>query len=169
MLGIHYLHLLHWILEDSVERVQAFASNFACPNLEGDDLTVAHLEFQKRTLAAVETSWCVQEEHFSLMGTEGAVHYRDLRHLEIWSENGPFEGRLLRLKGDGKPEIFDPLLPPEWDDAENPLNQHCQFVEALQLGRAPEVSAEQGLADLRIVEACYASAHSGKAVEVFRS
>ncbi|MCI0626763.1 MAG: Gfo/Idh/MocA family oxidoreductase [Acidobacteria bacterium] len=165
-LGVHYLHLLQWILQDAVFQVQAFSTNLACPHLEGDDLMLAHLKLRNGTLAELETSWCVQEEHFSLMGTQGAVHYRDNRCLEIWSENGPFEGKILRLKGDGKPEHLDPLLPPEWDDEENPLNQHRQFVEALQSGRSPEVSVEQGMTDLRIVEACYESARSGVSVKL---
>src|SRR5262249_55324657 len=82
-LGVHYQNLLRWILGDRIVRVQAMMKNRACPHLEGDDLALAHLELASGAYADVQTSWCVQEEHFSILGTRGAIHYRDNRTIEF--------------------------------------------------------------------------------------
>jgi predicted dehydrogenase len=156
-LGVHYQHLLRWMLDDRVVRVQAFMQNRACPHLEGDDLALVHFELASGAYAEVQTSWCVQEEHFSLLGTRGSIHYRDNRRVEFIGEGGPFDGDVLKLKGDGTPEEIAPLLPPAWDDAANPFNQHRSFFVALREGRAPEVTGEDGREDVRIMEACHQS------------
>lgn len=157
-LGVHYQHLLRWMLDDRVTRVQAFMQNRACPHLEGDDLALTHFELASGAYAEVQTSWCVQEEHFSLLGTRGSIHYRDNWRVEFIGEGGPFAGEVLQLKGDGKPEEIAPLLPPAWDDAANPFNQHRSFFAALREGRTPEVTGKDGREDVRIMEACHQSA-----------
>jgi len=163
-LGVHYQHLLRWILGDRVVRAQAFMQNRACPHLEGDDLAMAHLELASGAYADVQTSWCVQEEHFSILGTRGSVHYRDNKRLEFVGEGGPFKGAALELRGDGTPEEFAPLLPPGWDEAANPFNQHRSFFAALAEGQRPEVSGEDGREDVRIMQACQQSAREGRVI-----
>lgn len=165
-LGIHYQHLLRWILDDRIVRVQAFMQNRACPHLEGDDLAMIHLELASGAYADVQTSWCVQEEHFSLLGTRGSIHYRDNQRLEFIGEGGPFKGHALELKGDGTPEVVAALPPPAWDDAANPFNQHRSFFAALAEGRRPEVSGEDGREDVRIIQACHQSAEEERVIRL---
>lgn len=165
-LGVHYQHLLRWMLADRVTRVQAFMQNRACPHLEGDDLALVHLQLASGAYAEVQTSWCVQEEHFSLLGTRGSIHYRDNRRVEFIGEGGPFKGEVLELKGDGKPEEIASLLPPAWDDAANPFNQHRSFFAALLEGRAPEVTGAEGREDVRIMEACHQSAAEERVIQL---
>src|SRR5579863_5861177 len=156
-LAVHYEHLIRWLLGDRVVRVQAFAKNLACPQLQGDDLMLAHLELAGGAYADLQTSWCAQEEHFSIMGTRGSIHYRDNRWLEFTGEGGPFEGQSIRLSGNGAREVVDPLLPPEWDDAANPFNQHASFCAAVRGGSTPEVPGEEGREGVRVTQACYES------------
>lgn len=163
-LAVHYQHLMRWLLGARVARVQAFARNLACPQLEGDDLMLAHYDLDTGAFGEIQTSWCLQEEHVSLLGTRGSIHYRDNRRVEYIGEGGPFEGGILKLQGKGEMEVLDPCLPPEWDDADNPHNQHRAFLEALRDGRAPEVPGEEGREDVRIVRACYQSVAEEKAV-----
>jgi UDP-N-acetylglucosamine 3-dehydrogenase len=165
-LGVHYQHLLRWMLDDRVVRAQAFMQNRACPHLEGDDLAMAHLELASGAYADVQTGWCVQEEHFSILGTRGSVHYRDNRRIEFVGEGGPFKGTVLELKGDGTPEEIAPLLPPAWDDAANQFNQHRSFFAALAEGRRPEVTGEDGREDVRIMQACQQSAREERVVRL---
>lgn len=165
-LGVHYQHLLRWVLDDRVVRAQAFMQNRACPHLEGDDLALIALELASGAYADVQTSWCVQEEHFSLLGTRGSIHYRDNRRVEFIGEGGPFEGEALRLKGDGAPEEIAPLPPPAWDDVANPFNQHRSFFAALREGRAPEVTGADGREDVRIMQACHQSAAEGRVIHL---
>jgi len=157
-LAVHYQHLMRWLLVQRVTQVQAMATNFACPQLEGDDLMLAQYRLSGGSLGEIQTSWCCLEEHVSLLGTKGSIHYRDNNVVEFTGETGPFDGEYLHLKGDGSFERFENALAPEWDDATNPYNQHRRFCEALLAGRDPEVSGAEAREDVRIVEACYAAA-----------
>jgi predicted dehydrogenase len=163
-LGVHYQHLMRWLLDQDVVSVHAMATNFACHQLEGDDLMLAQYRLSKGSLGEIQTSWCCLEEHVSLLGTKGSIHYRDNRVVEYTAETGAFDGEFLHVKGDGSFERQENALAPEWDDAGNPYNQHRRFCEALQSGRAPEVTGEDAREDIRIVEACYASTQSQKEV-----
>lgn len=164
-LGVHYQHLMRWLLGRRVLHVQALSRNVACPHLEGDDLTLAQYELEGGVLGDIQTGWCAQEEHVSLLGTKGSIHYRENRTVEYAGEGGAFDGEALHLRGDGRPESFE-CLPPEWDDAGNPYNQHRRFMEALAAGAAPEVTGEDGREDVRITEACYRAAGCGKAISL---
>ena len=157
-LGVHYQHLMRWLLGQEVIGVQAMATNFACPQLEGDDLMLAQYRLLQGSLGEIQTSWCCLEEHVSLLGTKGSIHYRDNRVVEYTAETGRFDGEFLHVKGDGSLERFDGALAPEWDDAANPYNQHRRFCEALQSGGQPEVTGEDAREDMRIVDECYRAA-----------
>jgi predicted dehydrogenase len=162
-LGVHYQHLMRLLLKTAVLRVQAFSTNVACPHLEGDDLTLAQYELSSGALGEIQTSWCCQEEHVSILGTKGSIHYRDLRRVEYVGEGGQYDGDVLHLRGDGSLEVLEPCLSPEWGDAKNPYNQQRRFFEALLAGRRPEVTGEEGREDVRLVESCYAAAAAGRA------
>jgi predicted dehydrogenase len=157
-LGVHYQHLMRWLLQQQVIQVQAMATNFACPHLEGDDLMLAQYRLSGGSLGEIQTSWCCLEEHVSLLGTKASIHYRDNSVVEFTGDTGRFDGEFLHLKGDGSFERFENALAPEWDEAANPYNQHRRFCEALLAGEDPEVSGEEAREDVRIVEACYAKA-----------
>jgi hypothetical protein len=60
-------------------------------------------------LGESQTSWCCQEEHVSLLGTRGSIHYRENRRVEFIADTGPFEGEVLKLKGDGSSEVIPDL------------------------------------------------------------
>jgi predicted dehydrogenase len=157
-LGVHYQHFMRWSTGMSVVAIQAMSKNVACPHLQGDDLTLAQYELSGGALGDIQTSWCTAEEHISLMGTKGSIHYRENRRVEFSGEQGAFAGELIHLRGDGSSEVIEPCIPPEWDDAQNPHNQHRAFFEALAAGKTAPVSGEEGREDVRLVEACYAAA-----------
>ncbi len=161
-LAVHYQHLMRLLLGSDVTRVQAFSRNVACPHMEGDDITLAQYELSNGALGDIQTAWCVQEEHVSLLGTRGSIHYRENRRIEYVGEGGPFQGEALTLRGDGTLEVTEECISPEWDDAKNPYNQHRRFFEALLAGRPPDVTGAEGREDVRLVQACYRVAQGGK-------
>jgi predicted dehydrogenase len=163
-LGVHYQHFMRWSTGMSVVAIQAMSRNVACPHLEGDDLTLAQYELSGGAFGEIQTSWCAEEEHISLMGTKGSIHYRENRRVEFIGEQGRFAGESIQLRGDGSSEVIEPCLPPQWDDAQNPHNQHRQFFRALAAGEPPPVSGDEGREDVRLVEACYASASQGTVI-----
>jgi predicted dehydrogenase len=156
-LGVHYQHLMRWLLGQGVVRCQAMSTNFACHHLEGDDLALVQYELDGSALGEIQTSWCCQEEHVSVLGTKGSFHYRDNTAVEFSGTGGEFDGACLHLRGDGSTEKVARLIPPAWDDASNPQNQHRRFVEALQQGTPCDVSGEEGRVDVGLVEQVYAA------------
>jgi predicted dehydrogenase len=161
-LGVHYQHFMRWSTGMSVVAMQAMSKNVACPHLEGDDLTLAQYELSGGALGEIQTGWCAEEEHISLLGTKGSIHYRENRRVEFVGEQGEFQGESIQLRGDGSNEVIEPCIPPEWDDAQNPYNQHRQFFEALAAGKPALVGGDEGREDVRLVEACYKSASQGR-------
>jgi predicted dehydrogenase len=161
-LGVHYQHFMRWSTGMSVVAIQAMSRNVACPHLEGDDLTLAQYELSGGAFGEIQTSWCTEEEHISLMGTKGSVHYRENRRVEFIGEGGEFRGQSIQLRGDGSSEVIEPCIPPAWDDARNPYNQHRQFFAALAAGEPAPVSGDEGREDVRLVDACYESARQGR-------
>lgn len=157
-LGVHYQHLMRWLLGQDVVHCQAMSTNFACPHLEGDDLALVQYRLSGGSLGEIQTSWCCQEEHVSVLGTKGSFHYRDNAIVEFSGGGGEFHGTCLHLRGDGSVETVARLVPPAWDDAANPLNQHRRFVEALQHGTACDVAGEEGRIDVDLVEQVYSAA-----------
>ncbi len=162
-LGVHYQHLMRWLLGQQILRCQSMSTNFACKHLEGDDLTLVQYWLSGGSLGEIQTSWCCQEEHISVLGTKGSFHYYDNERVEFSSTAGEFHGECLHLSGDGSTERIAALIPPAWDDTSNPYNQHRRFVEALQCGMPCEVAGEEGMEDVSFVQRIYASAESVKA------
>lgn len=157
-LGVHYQHLMRWLLGQDVVHCQAMTTNYACPQLEGDDLALVQYRLSGGSLGEIQTSWCCQEEHVSVLGTKGSFHYRDNSVVEFNGGCGEFRGSCLHLRGDGTTETITPLIPPAWDDGSNPLNQHRRFVDALLHGSPCDVSGEEGRTDVALVEEAYISA-----------
>lgn len=162
-LGVHYQHFMRWLLGQQILRCQSMSTNFACKHLEGDDLTLVQYWLSGGSLGEIQTSWCCQEEHISVLGTKGSFHYYDNEHVEFNSTTGEFHGECLHLTGDGSIERITAINPPAWDDASNLYNQHRRFVESVRNGMPCEVSGEEGMEDVSFVQQIYASARSVKA------
>lgn len=111
--------------------------------------------FESHWLDAAER--CCEEEHVSVLGTKGSFHYRESQTVEFSGTEGEFHGECLHLRGDGSTERIETVLPPAWDDASNPYNQHRRFMEALRASESCDVSGEEGLEDVRLVEEVYSA------------
>ena len=74
----------------------------------------------------------------------------------------PYSGHALRIRKDGK--VTDRTLPP------SPKTQFAgqldHLAEAVQKGTDVIVPGEEGLADLRVIEAIYRSAREGRRVRL---
>ncbi len=174
-LAVHYVHLFKWMMDARVVRATAMAANLHCPGVEGEDLACAILEFSNGALATLDMAWNTAGEQLSIHGTVGTCEYIGNRTLLLDSTAGAFAGRVIQYEGSGA--LISPGAPgastalhqstviaPRLGDAGNPFNQHRMFWEAVREGRAPFVSIDSGVDDLRVVEAVYESARSGRAV-----
>src|SRR5581483_5525665 len=122
----------------------------------------------------LDTAWCANGEELAVHGPLGRLSYRNSQWVNLASSAGPFAGRVLRYSGGlvqafGGPqgeEQQTEVCPPKFDEIANPLNQHRLFLEAVRDGKPAPVSIASGVRDMRIVQAVYESARTGRAVEV---
>ena len=150
------------------------------PGVEGEDIACAVLELNTGALITLDMSWCASGEQLSIHGTRGSVEYVGNTHLTIGLDGGHFSGQAISLsarstdhtpKAPGAPVEDEKrvVLAPDLGDAKNPFNQQRQFLEAARDGRAAYVPIGAGLADLRVVDAVYESARSGRTINIARS
>lgn len=176
-LAVHYVHLFRWLLESPIVRVAAMTKNLHCPGIEGEDLACAILEFGNGALATLDMAWNTAGEQLSVHGTRGTIEYLGNQTLILDSDAGAFDGHVIKYatnsasQAPGAPgaamtqqtlTITAPLL----GEANNPFNQHRLFLEAVQAGRAAPVSIASGVEDLRVVQAVYEAARTGRTVTV---
>jgi len=174
-LAVHYFHIFEWMTGARVVKVTGLINRLHCPGIEGEDLASAILQMDSGAMVTIDTAWCANGEALAVHGTGGRVEYRYNRWLAVSSGLGAFDGRVVRYHGgitesqwggpEGEEQLSE-LLPPDFGDATNPLNQHRLFLEAARDGKAAPASIESGVRDMRIVEAVYESARTGRTVDV---
>ncbi len=179
-LAVHYIHLFAWMMDASVVRVTAVTKNLHCPNIEGEDIACAILEFDNSALATLDMAWCTAGEQLALHGTRGTVEYIGNQTLMLDSDAGSFAGRIINYTGTSSVSSV-PNAPgasvtqqimtvhaPRLDDLKNSYNQHQLFLEAVRANRPAPVSIASGVEDLRVVAAVYESAQTGRAIHIAR-
>jgi UDP-N-acetyl-2-amino-2-deoxyglucuronate dehydrogenase len=175
-LAVHYIHIFQWISGQRVARATALTRNLHSPGVEGEDLGVAILEMENGAMATLDISWCTNGEQMAVHGTLGRVEYSNARWLYVASSEGAFKGRVIDYAGglttsnDGAHGVEQrvEIPPPAFGDSANPLNQHRVFLEAARDSRPAFCSIDSGVDDLRVVQAVYESARTGRAVEIKR-
>ncbi len=173
-LAVHYIHLFEWIAGSRVSRVSAMTRNLHCPGMEGEDVAVALLELESGAMCTLDTAWCANGEELAIHGTLGRVTYRNAISLDVASSEGAYKGRVIDYAGGTAPAFGGPtgveqrmeVKPPAFGDISNPFNQHRAFLEAARDGRPANVSIASGVWDMRVVEAVYESARTGRVVSV---
>jgi predicted dehydrogenase len=174
---VHYVHLFKWLLNARVTRVMALTKNLHCPGVEGEDLACALLEFSNGVLATLDMAWNTAGEQLAIHGTRGTIEYIGNRMLILDSDAGAFTGHVVNYAGQGTSQTpnapgaavsqqVQTVIAPLLGDASNPFNQQRQFLEAVRAGRPASVPIAAGVDDLRVVQAVYESAKSGRAVEL---
>jgi UDP-N-acetyl-2-amino-2-deoxyglucuronate dehydrogenase len=174
-LAVHYVHLFKWLLHAHVTRVMALTKNLHCPGVEGEDLACALLEFNNGALATLDMAWNTAGEQLSIQGTRGTAEYIGNQMLILDSDLGAFTGHVVNYAGRGASQTpgapgaaasqqVQTVIAPPLGDAGNPFNQHRQFLEAVRAGRPAPVPIAAGVDDLRVVQAVYESAKTGRAV-----
>jgi UDP-N-acetyl-2-amino-2-deoxyglucuronate dehydrogenase len=178
-LAVHYIHLFAWMMESPVVRVMAMAKNQHCPGVEGEDIACAILEFANGALATLDMAWNTAGEQLSLHGTRGTCEYIGNQTLLLDSSAGAFKGQVVNYEsqsnltspaapGAAAAQQHSTIIAPALGDITNPFNQHRMFLAAVREGHAPFVSIASGVEDLRVVEAVYASARTGRAITIER-
>ena len=165
-LSIHHVNLLTWLLGDSIKSVMGYSKNLCCPNMGGDDLTVAAIEMEKTgVLGVLESAWNAEGSGFAIYGTEGTVHFTGTEGGSLEATlNRPFVGLVAQTDSHNKIRVPCRNIPMRGPQGTH--NQHRAFVQAVLQGEMYPVTAEQGLLDVAVCKAVYQSAETGKRVAI---
>ena len=157
-MGIHAIDTLHNLLgEARALRVFATSGTFMQP-IELDDTANIMIEFENEVTGLIEAGWY----HLFADGLEG---YSQVYGTKGYARALP---SALHTYVEGVWSVTHPEMPPRAQPCDMPMyhRQMDHFLDCIQKGQEPVPGAREGLRALRVMEAAYRSAETGKAVEV---
>ncbi len=153
-IGIYCINAARYLFRAEPKEVVAVSVNSGTPKLsEVDESTAAILRFDGERVASFVCSFNAADvASYRIVGTKGdlkvdpAYEYAEGLAYEL-TVNGKTTKKKI-----GKRDQFAPEL--------------IYFSDCIRKDRAPEPSGDEGLQDVRIIEALYESAETGKAVQI---
>jgi predicted dehydrogenase len=153
-IGVYCINAARHLFRSEPKEVMAVSVNSGSPKLaEIDESTGALLRFDGERVAAFVTSFNASDVgSYRIVGTRGQVHVDPaFEYAQGLAYELTIDGKTTR-KRIGKRDQFAPQL--------------LYFSDCIRRNRQPEPSGEEGLQDVRIVQALYESAETGKAVQI---
>jgi glucose-fructose oxidoreductase len=153
-IGVYCINAARYLFRAEPEEVMAISVNSGTAKLdEIDESTGALLRFDRERVAAFVTSFNATDvAAYRIVGTKGQLHVDPAYE---YSQGLAYEltvnGKTTR-KRIGKRDQFAPQL--------------LYFSDCILKNRRPEPSGEEGMQDVRIVQALYESAETGKAIRI---
>lgn len=121
---------------------------------EVEDMIEWNLEFPSGAIAGCQSMYSANQNHILLMGDKGRI---ELEPATRYSGNHMWVGR------DGRERE---LTPPPGPGVTQFAGQLDHLADCIVAGREPIVGGEEGLRDMRIVEAIYRSAREGRTIRL---
>lgn len=155
-IGVYCINAARYLFQDEPEEVFATSARGREPRFsaEGtDEMTAATLRFPGGRLATFTTSF----------GTDGVSHYRiagtkgSLTMDPAYSYAGELRQEI---------SIGGKTRKKSWPQRDQFAPELAHFAESIMSGVDPEPNGREGLADVRIVEALYRSADTGRPVRL---
>ena len=153
-IGVYCINAARYLFRAEPRQVTAIAVNSGAAKVaEIDESTGALLRFEGERVAAFVTSFNAADvAAYRIVGSKGHVHVEPAyEYAEGLEYELTIDGKSTR-KRIGKRDQFAPQL--------------LYFSDCILENREPEPSGEEGMQDVRIVEALYESARRGKAVTI---
>jgi predicted dehydrogenase len=153
-IGVYCINAARYLFRDEPSEVLAMSTNAGTQKLsEIDESTGALLRFKGERLASFVTSFNASDiASYDVVGTKGRIRVDPAyEYAEGLAYELTIDGKTSR-KSTGKRDQFAPEL--------------LYFSDCILLDRLPEPSGEEGLQDVRIVEALYESARIGRPVKI---
>ena len=153
--------LLRWMLGGEVEEVTAMTARLNHDYIEAEDLGMALLRFRNGALGMVEgtvnTYGNSLEETLYIFGSNGTVKLggKAANKVEFWSIAG--DTRTAEDLADALPDTIYGL---------GHTSLYTDVIDAIKTGRAPYVTARDGMEALELVLAIYKSAAEGRPVKL---
>ena len=153
-IGVYCINAARYLFRAEPKEVMAISVNSGGRRLRDvDESTAAILRFDGERIASFVTSFNAADvAEYRIVGTKGQLHVDPAyEYAEGLAYSLTIDGR-TRRKRIGKRDQFAPEL--------------LHFSDCVLKNREPEPSGEEGLQDVRIVQALYESAEIGKAVSI---
>jgi predicted dehydrogenase len=153
-IGVYCINAARYLFRAEPKEVMAISVNSGASKLEEiDESTGALLRFDGERVAAFVTSFNAADvASYRIVGTKGHLHVDPAyEYAEGLSYTLTVDGKTTR-KRIGKRDQFAAEL--------------LYFSDCILKDRNPEPSGEEGLQDVRVVQALYESAETGKAVSI---
>jgi predicted dehydrogenase len=153
-IGIYCINAARHVFRAEPKEVMAISVNSGSPKLaEIDESTGALLRFDGERVAAFVSSFNAADVgSYRIVGTKGEIRVDPAyEYAEGLGYELTIDGKKTRKKI-GKRDQFAPEL--------------LYFSDCIKRNREPEPSGAEGLQDVRIVQALYESAETGKAVQI---
>ena len=151
-IGVYCINAARYLFRAEPRQVTAISVNDGGAKLaEIDESTGALLRFEGERVAAFVTSFNATDvASYRIVGSKGHIHVEPAyEYAEGLEYELTIEGKTTRNRI-GKRDQFAPQL--------------LYFSDCILNNREPEPSGEEGMQDVRIVQALYKSAKTGKAV-----
>ncbi len=153
-IGIYCINAARYLFQDEPIEVSAFSANNGEKRFrEVEEMVLATLRFPEERLASFICSFgAADAASYDVVGTEGCLR---LEHAYEYVMPMTMEVTVddkTQTREFGKRDQFAPEL--------------LYFSDCILKNKEPEPSGEEGLIDVRIIEALYKSARTGKAVQV---
>jgi predicted dehydrogenase len=153
-IGVYCINAARGLFRAEPKEVMALSVNSGAAKMkEIDESTAAVLRFDGERIAAFVTSFNADDvASYRIVGTKGHLHVNPAyEYAEGLAYELTTNGKTTRRRI-GKRDQFAPEL--------------LYFSDCILKGRDPEPSGEEGLQDVRIVQALYESADTGKVVQI---
>jgi glucose-fructose oxidoreductase len=153
-IGVYCINAARYLFRAEPKLVSAISVNSGAARVEQiDESTGAVLRFDGERIATFVTSFNAADvASYRIVGTKGHVQVDPAyEYAEGLAYTLTVNGKSRRVRI-GKRDQFAPEL--------------LYFSDCILKNRTPEPSGEEGLQDVRIVQALYESAETGKAVEI---
>jgi predicted dehydrogenase len=153
-IGVYCINASRYLFRAEPKEVMAISVNSGASALaEIDESTAAILRFDGERVASFVTSFNAHDvAEYRIVGTKGQLHVDPAyEYAEGLAYTLEVNGKTQR-KRIGKRDQFAPEL--------------LHFSDCILNDRTPEPSGEEGLQDVRIVQALYESAETGKPVQL---
>jgi UDP-N-acetyl-2-amino-2-deoxyglucuronate dehydrogenase len=165
--GIHYLDLLLWCMGPVAEVTALFSTQ--THQMEAEDAALAVLRFASGAVGTVVASTAVFPgfaQRLEISGTGGTVVIEDgeITRRELGA-SAPAPGPRAGQAAPGGTQPSAAATPAGLDIASHAA-QISDLLDALEEGREPSVTGEDGRAALEVVCAVYASAREGRTVRL---
>ncbi|MFI4911624.1 MAG: Gfo/Idh/MocA family protein [Sedimentisphaeraceae bacterium JB056] len=179
-LGVHWLDLLNFVLEDKVTDVCAVNMN-VCDKYDIEDGTVAMLKFAKGVVGILDTSYIVpdcypngRDLYIGIKGTNGVLSYAPGYEGEAGS-GGAAQNDVLEIYSDSEKLAGSAARKMSFQLDRTPGYSGYmgrayieEFVDSLIKAQKPFITIEQAADVLDVVEAIYKSDSQGGWVKVLK-